>query len=123
MSFGTRATGAVSQRQSPQSYHVAILQLPWYETTSVSVPCGCTGGEHHERCGPCYSLWRCSGSDMLPTNSEANGTDIALRHAIKVLPTDTLMQTVRQVIKQPPATNLDKQRVSLRYSMLKARTV
>lgn len=29
------------------------------------------------------------------------------------MPTDTLMQTVRQVMKQPPATNLDKNRVSL----------
>ncbi len=36
---------------------------------------------------------------------------VDLLRAIKVLPTDTLMQTIRQVIKQPPPTNQDKNKV------------
>ena len=38
--------------------------------------------------------------------------------AIKVLPTDTLMQTVKQVIKQPPPTNLDKNKVCSRHTVV-----
>ncbi|XP_074662898.1 protein DOP1A-like [Tubulanus polymorphus] len=45
---------------------------------------------------------------------------VDLVSSIKVLPTDTLIQTVKQVIKQPPPTNQDKnkKRTPLEVSML-----
>ena len=38
---------------------------------------------------------------------------VELISAIKVLPIDTLIQTTKQVLKQPPPTSMDKHKVGL----------
>lgn len=58
--------------------------------------------------------------------SKASGTStcedqlllVELVSAIKVLPTDTLIQTVKQVIKQPPQTELTKKGLPLEVNLL-----
>ena len=48
---------------------------------------------------------------MIAHVGEEQAILVDLLRAIKVLPTDTLMQTIRQVIKQPPPTNQDRNKV------------
>lgn len=53
---------------------------------------------------------------VLPTPCEDQQLLVELVGAIKVLPMDTLIQTVKAVLKQPPHTELSKSKVgTLRY--------
>ncbi|CAH1798851.1 unnamed protein product, partial [Owenia fusiformis] len=60
------------------------------------------------------------GKRVIPSTCEDQLLLVDLVGAIKVLPTDTLMQTVKSVIKQPPPTNQDhnKKRTPLEVNML-----
>ena len=49
---------------------------------------------------------------VIPVASDEQLLLVELISSIKVLPPDTLIQTVRQVIKQPPPTNTDRNKVS-----------
>ena len=49
---------------------------------------------------------------VLPTPCEDQQLLVELVAAIKVLPMDTLIQTVKAVLKQPPHTELSKSKVS-----------
>ena len=48
---------------------------------------------------------------VLPTPCEDQQLLVELVGAIKVLPMDTLIQTVKSVLKQPPHTELSKSKV------------
>ena len=48
---------------------------------------------------------------VLPTPCEDQQLLVELVGAIKVLPMDTLIQTVKAVLKQPPHTELSKSKV------------
>lgn len=57
---------------------------------------------------------------VIPEASEDQQLLVELVSAVKVLPTDTLIQTVKQVILNPPSTASDKgkKRTSLEVSLL-----